>query len=170
MNKVYGIFGVISGLVSSAFLYLYYNKELYTLRENNLLFRSFSIIVLGLCVIFAIIAAKKVNENTISFMRCMFTGFMVSLINGLVNFLSFTILFFASPQILVKPEQIAKAQFKSNAEIAHDSTINMTKALESIHKQFTPGGFLLPSLFTSIIFGILASIFITAFVYTRPQK
>jgi hypothetical protein len=25
-------------------------------------------------------------------------------------------------------------------------------------------------LFTSIIFGILASIFITAFVYTRPQK
>ena len=111
MNKIYGIFGVVSGVISSAFLYFYYHKELYTMRENNLLFRSFSILILGLCVTFAIIAAKKINGNTISFMRCMFTGLMVSLINGLVNFGFFTILYFSSPEILVNPEQIAKQQF-----------------------------------------------------------
>jgi len=170
MNKVYGIFGVVSGLISSAFLYFYYQKELYILKENNLLFRSFSILILGLCVIFAIIAAKKLNGNVISFMRCMFTGFMVSLINGLVNFISFTFLFFSKPEILVKPEQIAKTQFVKNSEIAKDTTINIVQAFDSIHKQFTPGGFLLPSIFTSVIFGILASIFITAFVYTRQAK
>lgn len=62
MNKVYGIFGAVSGIVTSAFLYFYYQKELYTMRENNLLFRGFSVIILALCVIFAIIAAKKSME------------------------------------------------------------------------------------------------------------
>lgn len=170
MNKVYGIFGAVSGIVTSIFLYFYYQKELYTMRENNLLFRSFSIVVLGICVVFAIIAAKKINGNTISFMRCMFTGFMVSLINGLVNFIFFSIIFMSMPEILIKPEQIAKDQFTHNAEIARDTTINMQQALESIHQQFTPGGFLLPSIFTSVIFGILASIFVTAFVYTRSER
>jgi hypothetical protein len=167
MNKVYGIFGTVSGLVTSIFLYFYYHKELYTLRENNLLYRSFSTIALAICVIFAIIAAKKMNGNTISFMRCMFTGFMVSIINGLINFICFTFIFFTSHDLLVKPEQIAKQQFKTNPDVLKDTTINMTKALENIHTQFTPGGFLLPSIFTSIIFGLLTSIFITAFVYTR---
>ncbi len=170
MNKVYSIFGVISGLVTSMFLYFYYQKELYLLRENNLLFRSFSIIVLAICVIFAIIAAKKINGNTISFMRCMFTGFMVSLINGLVNFICYVVLFNSSRSILIKPEQIAKDQFMHNVEIQKDTTINMVQAMESIHQQFTPGGFLLPNLFTSLIFGLLMSIFITAFVYTRTER
>ncbi len=170
MNKVYSIFGVVSGLVTSMFLFFYYQKELYLLRENNLLFRSFSIIVLAICVVFAIIAAKKINNNTISFMRCMFTGFMVSLINGLVNFICFLILYSTSAHILIKPEQIAKNQFIHNAEIQKDSSINMVQAMESIHQQFTPGGFLLPSIFTSLIFGLLTSIFITAFVYTRTEK
>lgn len=167
MNRIYGIFGVVSGIITSLFLYFYYQKELYTMRENNLLFRSFSVIVLVICVVFAIIAAKKINNNTISFMRCMFTGFMVSLINGLVNFVCYTLMFFSSREILAKPEQIAKDQFINNVDIQKDTTINMVNAMESIHQQFTPGGFLLPSIFTSIIIGVLASIFVTAFVYTR---
>lgn len=170
MNKVYGIFGAVSGIVTSAFLYFYYQKELYTMRENNLLFRGFSVIILALCVIFAIIAAKKINGNTISFMRSMFTGFMVSLINGLVNFILFSLLFVSMPALLVKPEQIAKEQFVHNAEIQRDSSINIAKAMESIHQQFTPGGFLLPSLFSSVIIGILVSIFVTAFVYSRSER
>ena len=171
MNKVYGIFGGISGIITSSFLYFYYYpNELYTLKENNLLFRSFSIIILSLCVIFAVIAVKKLNGNTISFMRCMFTGFMVSLINGLVNFLFFTVIYFSTPTLLVKPEQIAKDQFRNNVEVAKDSTINMAEALDNIHKQFTPGGFLLPGMFTSFVFGMIAAIFVTAFVYTRTER
>lgn len=71
----------------------------------------------------------------------MFTGFMVSLINGLVNFILFSLLFVSMPALLVKPEQIAKDQFVHNAEIQRDSSINIAKAMESIHQQFTPGGF-----------------------------
>ncbi|MFM9943771.1 MAG: DUF4199 domain-containing protein [Bacteroidia bacterium] len=170
MNKVYSIFGVISGLISSTFLYFFYHKELYTMRENNLLFRSFSIAILALCVIFAIIAAKKINGNTISFMRSMFTGFMVSLISALVNFVCYSIIYLSMPQMLVKPEKIAKEQFQTNPEVLKDTTINISKALENIHTQFTPGGFLLPSVFVSLIFGLLASIFVTAFVYTRTER
>lgn len=170
MNKIYGIFGSISGIVTSVFLYFYYQKELYTMRENNLLFRGFSVLILALCVIFAIIAAKKINGNTISFMRSMFTGFMVSLINGLVNFILFSLLFITSHDLLVKPEKIAKEQFIHNAEIQKDTSINISQAMESIHQQFTPGGFLLPNIFSSIIIGILVSIFVTAFVYSRTER
>ncbi len=170
MNKIYAIFGGLSGIFSSFFLYIYYQKELYTLRENNLLFRSFSIFTLGICVAFAIIAVKKINGNTISFVRSMFTGFMVSFLSAIVSFVFYTIIYFNSGQILIKPEAIAKDQFVKNAEIAKDSTINMAQAFESIHQQFTPGGFLLPNLFTSLIFGILVSVFVTAFVYTRTPR
>ncbi len=170
MNKIYGILGVVSGLLTSAFLYFYYDKELYILRENNLLFRIFCGSVLGICVIFAIIAAKKINGNVISFMRCMFTGFIVSLINGLVYFIGFCIMYFGFPKMLVKPEQFSKEQFIKFAESQKDSTINIANALKGIHQQLTPGGFLIPSVIESVLIGLLVSIFVTAFVYTRSDK
>lgn len=97
----------------------------------------------------------------------MFTGFMVSLINGIVNFAGFSLIYLTSSDIFFKAEKVAKEIFVKNVQNSNDTTINIPKALENIHQQFTPGGFLLPSMFTSFVIGMLTAVFVTAFVYNR---
>lgn len=143
---------------------------MFLLKENNFLFRSFSSIILFVSVIFAIIGTKKASGNLITFMRSMFTGFMVSLINGIINFIGFTIIYFSFPAIFDKAEKIAKEIFINNVKTNQDTTVNIAKAIENIHLQFTPGGFLLPNMFTSFIIGMLTTVFVTAFVYNRIKN
>ena len=167
MKKIFIIFGIVSGVVSSVYLYFFYKNDLFLLRENNFLFRSFSAIILSLSVVFAIIATKKISGNSITFMRSMFTGFMVSLINGIVNFIGFSAIYLSSPLIFNKAEKTAKEIFVNNVKTSNDTTVNLPKALENIHLQFTPGGFILPNMFTSFIIGMLTAVIVTAFVYNR---
>lgn len=133
------------------------------------MFRSFSAIILCLSVVFAIIGTKKYAGNFITFMRSMFTGFMVSIINGLVNFIGFSIIYLSFPTIFNNAEKAAKKVFVKNVESSNDTTVNIAKALDNIHLQFTPGGFLLPNMFTSFVIGMITAVFVTAFVYNRTK-
>ncbi|NUM31473.1 MAG: DUF4199 family protein [Bacteroidetes bacterium] len=167
MKKIYLAFGIFSGLISSVYLYFFYKNNLFITSENNFLFRSFSFIILCISVIFAIIGTKKVAGNQITFMRSMFTGFMVSLINGIVNFIGFSLIYILSPHIFSKAEKVAQDIFVKNVQNSNDTSVNIPKALENIHLQFTPGGFLLPNMFTSFVIGMITAVFVTAFVYNR---
>ncbi|MCB9252796.1 MAG: DUF4199 domain-containing protein [Flavobacteriales bacterium] len=171
MNKIYIGIGGVCGLLTSFFLYYYLNNELYHSKQHNLLYRVSSVSVLFVSVLFAIIAAKKLNGNRISFMRCMFTGFVISLISGLVNFGFFTGIYFAKPEILNKAEQVSISQYLSMPENKDKSEKELRDVKRQIHSQFTPGGSLLPTVFASFATCMIAAIFISAFVYTRsyPQ-
>jgi len=167
MNKVYVIIGVVSGIITSFFLYYYLNNDLYKSREHNLVFRLSTVSVLIISVLFAIIAVKKLNNNSISFMRCMFTGFIISIIGGLVNFAFFTSFYFVSPDIITRAENVSKTQYLSSKEAKKETPERQSQILKGIHTQFTPGGSFLSTIFSSLITCMIASIFIAAFVYTR---
>lgn len=170
MNKVYGIFGIISGFIEIGLMHYYYINELFMKREYNLLYRSLTVLILAMSVVFAIIAVKKINGNVISFMRSMFTGFMVSLINGLTKWLLFTCIYFFNADLLVKPEKFAKEEFIKNMATNKNPDINVSEGLQNLHNLFTPGGFLMPNMFSSFVFGMITAIFVTAFVYNRSEQ
>lgn len=169
MNKVYGIIGAVSGIVTSFFLYYYLKNDLYVSREHNLIFRLSNVSVLFVCVLFAIIAVKKLNGNAISFMRCMFTGFVISIVSGLVNFGFFTGMYFASPEILKRAESVSVQKYLEMPDTKKEKAEIIAKTKEKIHAQFTPGGSLLPTVFSSFVTCMISAIFIAAFVYTRSQ-
>ena len=103
-------------------------------------------------------------------MRCMFTGFIISLISGLVNFGFFTVMYFAKPEILDKAEKVSVEQFMNLEENKSKTETEMKEIRQRIHAQFTPGGSLLPTIFASFATCMIAAIFISAFVYTRNRQ
>jgi len=170
MNKVYVIIGGVGGILTSFFLYYYLNNELYTSREHNLLYRLSSVSVLFVCVLFAIIAIKKMNGNMISFMRCMFSGFIIAIICGLVNFAFFTTWYLTNPKALEKAETVSIAKYLEMEETKKEKPEIIQKVKQEIHSQFTPGGSLLPNLMSSFVTCMISAIFISAFVYTRSER
>ena len=106
----------------------------------------------------------------ISFMRCMFTGFIIAIICGLVNFAFFTTWYLTSPQALEKAEKVSIAKYLEMEETKKEKPEIIEKVKKEIHSQFTPGGSLLPNLMSSFVTCMISAIFISAFVYTRSER
>jgi len=170
MNKVYAILGGIGGIFTSFFLYMYLTLELYTSREYNLLYRLSSPVILFITVLFAIIAIKKLNGNRISFMRCMFTGFIISIIAGLVQFAFYTTFYFARPEIIAKAEKISEQQFMADKEIKTLPADQQAQKLQRLQSQFKPGGTLLSTVFTFFLICMIEAVIIAAFAHTRSEE
>ena len=170
MNKVYGYIGLASGIVTSFFLYYYLSHDFYTSREKHLIYWLSKISVLAISVLFTLIAVKKLNGNMISFMRCMFSGFMISLISGLVNFAFFTVFYFTKPDIISRAEAFSKESYIESEQAAKQTSEKREESLIELHNQFTPGGTLLPTIFESFVFCMMATVFIAAFIYTRSKE
>lgn len=168
MQKVIWPFGIVAGLGSAFIEYLYFSNP-NALPQQMGQYTILKIFVLLICLIFGLILIKKLNGNTISISRTLFSGVLMSVIRAFVMVLCFWYLY--QPEGDFYKEKLNLAYRVATDKHQADTSITeeiryerIEQAYEQIEFQYKPNGYAKIALLSSLASGFIISILMAAFI------
>jgi hypothetical protein len=181
MNKFIWIFGAISGILGSIAEYLVYGDILP--YESFGAIRLFKIFLLVICVVFAVVAIKKINGQ-ISLARTLLVSILVSLVRSIFLIGGFLLMYYPNGERFepgkkiamemsikrIKDEQI-EAQ---KSPLTKDKKVNIKEKIEdqrnAIDNQFSITGYPVFSIMGSVVTAVFAGVFLGLIVANKSKN
>lgn len=168
MQKVIWPFGILAGLGSAYIEYLYFSNP-NALPQQMGQYTLLKIFVLLICLVFALVLIKKLNGNTISISRTLFSGVLTSVIRAFVMVMCFWFLYQPEGEFyqdkLDLALRVATEKHQADTAITEEIRYERIKdAYQQIEFQYKPNGYAKIALLSSLASGVIISILMAAFI------
>lgn len=167
MNKFIWIFGAISGILGSVAEYMVYGN--YMPYDSFVGIRLFKIFILVICIVFAVIALKKLNGQ-ISLARTLLTSILVSLVRSIFLIGGFLLMHYPNGEIFEPVKAYAFEKVVAMMEEEDRTPKNLAEKKLEIADQFSLTGYPKYGLMGSAVTAVFVGVFLGLIVANKSKN
>jgi len=168
MQKSIWIFGILAGLLCALLEFLFFRS----VDSNAAAMYISKLAVLVICVGAGLILTKKLLGGQISLARTLLTGLLISIVRAGVMIIAFLALY--APDGSFYQAKVNESFEQATLKVEQDKTIKpadkpmeLITVKQQIAAQYKPMGYVMISIGSSLVSGLIISILMAAFIGTN---